>query len=97
MRLADFVTAQRQEKALARQVGKHLAHMIWLFAKSQWDAGKAQAFKSFDDFWAHYSQGSWKADFWSEKFSKMVDDAIETQLTKEDAAELQEQLRAARR
>lgn len=92
MKLSDFVTAQRQEKALARQVGKHLAHMIWLFAKSQWDAGKANAYKNFDDFWAHYSSNAWKKDFWSEKFSSMVDDAIETQLTKEDASQLREQL-----
>lgn len=96
MKLSDFVTAQRQEKVLARQIGKHLAHMIWLYAKQQWDSGKVKVYQSFDDFWAHYSAGAWKADFWSEKFSSMVDDAIETQLTKEDAVKLREELALAR-
>jgi hypothetical protein len=96
VKLSDFVTAQRQEKALARQIGKHLAHMIWLFAKQQWDAGKVKAHQNFDDFWAHYSADGWKKDFWSEKFNSMVDDAIETQLTKEDAVKLREELASAR-
>lgn len=96
MKLSDLVAARRQEKVLARQIGKHLAHMIWLYAKQQWDEGKAKAYKNFDDFWAHYSEGAWKKDFWSEKFSSMVDDAIETQLTKEDAVKLREELKSAR-
>jgi hypothetical protein len=96
MKLSDFVRAQRQEKALARQIGKHLAHMIWLFATQQWNAGKVTGHKTFDEFWEHYSANGWKEDFWSEKFSGMVDDAIETQLAKEDVECLRLEISAYR-
>lgn len=96
MKLADLVAARRQEKQLARAVGAHLAHMIWLYAKQLWDEGRVVAHKSFDDFWASYSRGGWKKDFWAEKFTAMVDDALEHQLTKEEALLLLHELEVVR-
>lgn len=79
MKLVDLIQAQKQEKALARQVGKHLAHMVWLYARNLWERGEARVkdFKSFDDFWAHYSASNeWKDDLMSESFGAFADDAL---------------------
>ena len=96
MKLSDLTSARKQEKELARAVGNHLAHMIWLYAKELWDEGKVKAHKSFDDFWAQYSRGGWKKDFWTEKFTGMVDDALEKSLTKEDCLALAHQVEVVR-
>lgn len=94
MKLADLIQAQKQEKALARQVGKHLAHMIWLFAKNLWDKGEAKAFKSFDDFWAHYStSGQWKDDMMSESFGAFADNALDEHFTSAERAAYLEECR----
>ena len=94
MKLTDLVSAAKQEKALARQVGKHLAHMVWLYAKNLWDKGEAKSFKNFDDFWAHYvASGQWKDDMMSESFGTFADNALLEHFTAEGRATYLEECR----
>lgn len=86
MKLHQLAAARRYEKQLARTVGAHLAHMIYLYAQELWDSDKElqRQYHDFEDFWNVYSSYKWKEEGWLEKFMQMAQQNLKQAITAEN-------------